>query len=71
MVQKEKYSRVKLIHGPSAASVMTNLVMCAKCGKWVHGRCTKMKIVTSTKAKGLIREVFVKTKKGIVEPGKE
>ena len=25
--------------------VMAHLVMCTKCGKWVHGRCAKMKRV--------------------------
>ena len=31
--------------------VVANLVMCTKCGKWVHGRCARMKRVTSTLAK--------------------
>ena len=31
--------------------VMANLVMCTNRGKWVHGRCTKIKRVTSTLAK--------------------
>ena len=22
--------------------VMANAVMCTKCGKWMHGRCTKL-----------------------------
>ena len=26
--------------------VMPNSVMCTKCGKWVHERCTKIKRVT-------------------------
>ena len=34
--------------------VMTNSVMCTKCGKWVHGKCAKMKRVTSTLAKGFV-----------------
>ena len=46
-------------------------VMCTKCGKWVHGRCAKMKRVTSTLAKGFVCELCVYTKEGIVEPGKE
>ena len=33
--------------------VRTNLMMCTKCDKWVHGRCAKMKRVISTLAKGL------------------
>ena len=51
--------------------VMANLVMCTKCGKWVHGRCAKMKRVTSTLAKSFVCELCVDTKEGIVEPGKE
>ena len=46
--------------------VMANSVMSRKCGKWVHGRCAKMKRANSTLAKG-----FVDTKEGIVEPGEE
>ena len=34
--------------------VMANSVMCTKCGKWVHGRCTKMMRVTLTLAKGFV-----------------
>ena len=52
-------------------TVMANSVMWTKCGKWVHGRCAKMKRVTSTLAKGFVCILCVDTKKGIVEPGKE
>ena len=51
--------------------VMANSVMCTKCGKWVHGRCAKMKRVTSTLAKGFVNKLCVDTKEGIVEPGEE
>ena len=51
--------------------VMKNSVMCTKCGKWVHGRCAKMKRVISTLAKGFVCELCVYTKEGIVEPGEE
>ena len=51
--------------------VMANLVMCTKCGKWVHGRCTKMKRVTSMQAKDFVCELCVDIKKGIVQPGEE
>ena len=47
------------------------LVMCTKCGKWVHSRCAKMKIVTSTLAKSFVCKVCVDTKEGIAEPGEE
>ena len=50
---------------------MANLVMCTKCGKWVHGGCAKIKRVSSTLAKGFVCELCVYTKEGIVEPGEE
>ena len=46
-------------------------MMSTKCGKWVHGRCAKMKRVTSTVAKGFVCKLCVGTKEGIVEPGEE
>ena len=50
-----------------------NLVMCTKCGKWVglHGRCAKIKRVTSTAVNGFVCKLCVDTKEEIVEPGKE
>ena len=51
--------------------VMANSVMCTKCGKWMHGRCAKMKRVTSTLAKSFVCKVCVDAKKGIVEPGEK
>ena len=48
---------------------MANSVTFTNCGKWVHGRCAKMKRVTSTLAKGFVCELCVDTMKGIVEPG--
>ena len=39
--------------------VMANLVMCTKCGKWVHGSSTEKKRVTSTLAKGFICKICV------------
>ena len=51
--------------------VMATLVMCAKCCKWVHGRCAKMKRVTSSLAKNFVCEICVDTTGGIVKPGKE
>ena len=46
-------------------------VMCTKCRKWVHGRCAKMKRVTSILAKGFVCKLCVDTKKGIMEPCEE
>ena len=51
--------------------VMANSVMCTKCGKWVHGRCARMKRITSTLAKGFVCKLCVDTKEGIVEPSEE
>ena len=51
--------------------VMANSMMCTKCGKWVHGRCAKMKRVTSTVAKGFVCKLRVNTKEGILEPDEE
>ena len=48
-----------------------HLVMRTKCSKWVHGRCAKMKRVTSTLAKGFVCKLCVDTMEGIVEPGEE
>ena len=44
--------------------MMANSVMCTTCGKWVHGRCAKMKRVTSTLAKVLFSNyVLIQWKK--------
>ena len=51
--------------------VMANSMMFTKCSKWVHGRCAKMKRVTSTLAKGFVCEICVYAKEGIMEPGEK
>ena len=51
--------------------VMKNSVTCTKCGKWVHGRCAKMKKATSTRAKNFVCERCAKTIKGIMEQAEE
>ena len=51
--------------------VMANSVMYTKCCKRVHGRYAKIKMVTSTLAKGFVCELCVDTKEGIVKPGEE
>ena len=43
--------------------VMENSVMCTQCGKWVLGRCAKMKRVTSTLAEGFACKLCVDTRK--------
>ena len=42
-------------------SVLANLVMCTKCGKWVYGRCVKMKrmILTLGKVFACKKKLFV------------
>ena len=40
--------------------VMENSVMCTKCSKLVHARCTKMKRVTTASAIGFVCELCVK-----------
>ena len=34
--------------------VMANSVLCEKCGKWIHGRCAKMKRVTQSLARDFV-----------------
>ena len=46
-------------------------MMCTKYGKWMHGRCTKMKRLTLTLAKGFICKLCVDAMEGIVEPSEE
>ena len=46
-------------------------MMCAKCGKWIHGRRAKMKRVTSTLAKGFVCELCVYTKEETAKLDKE
>ena len=50
---------------------MAYSIMCTKCGKWVRGRCVKMKRVTSTLAKDFVCELCADTKERIEEPGEE
>ena len=51
--------------------VMANSAMCTKCGKWAHGRCIKIKRMTSTLAKGFVCDLCVNTMEKIVEAGEE
>ena len=56
---------------PCGNRVMANSVLCTKFGKWVHGRCAKMKRVTSTLAKGFICDRCVEALIGIAELAEE
>ena len=40
--------------GICGKSVGSNAVCCAHCMKWIHGRCTKMKKVTSSSARHFV-----------------
>ena len=42
--------------------VMANLLLCIKCKKWIHGRCTKMKRVTPSLAKHFVCAQCLKAK---------
>ena len=68
MVSGSKGEVLKSKVDPCGKRVMANLVMC---GKWVVGRCTKIKRMTSTLAKGFVCELCVYKTEGIVEPGEE
>ena len=74
MVSSSKVEVLKSKVDPCAKCskrVTANSVMCTKCDKRVHGKCAKMKRVTSTLSKGFVCELCVDTKEGIVEPGEE
>ena len=60
-----------MVSGSKGEVLKSKFDPCAKCNKWVHGRCTKMKRVTSTPAKGFVCELCVYRKEGIVESGEE
>ena len=48
--------------------VMANSVLCVKCGKWIHGRCTKVKRVTSRLGRDFVCGRCKKQADGLVEP---
>ena len=54
MVSGSKGEVLKSKVDPCAKCVTANSMTCTKCGKWVHGRCGKMKKATSTLAKGFV-----------------
>ena len=41
---------------------MANSLLCIKCMKWIHGRCTKMRRVTSSSAKHFVCAQCLKVK---------
>ena len=40
--------------GMCGKRVMTNSVLCTVCGKWIHGRCAKVKRVTTSLATSFV-----------------
>ena len=69
---KVNLKKIKVMVSSSKGEVLKSKVdPCAKCGKWVHGRCTKIKRVTSTLAKDFVCKLCVDTMEGIVEPDEE
>ena len=51
--------------------VMANSVLCVKCGKWIHGRFTKVKRVTSRLVRDFVCGRCKKQADGLVEPVEE
>ena len=51
--------------------VMANSVLCVKCGKWIHGRCMKVKRVTSWFGRDFVCGRCKKQADGLVEPVEE
>ena len=51
--------------------VMANSVLCVKCGKWIHGRCAKVKRVTSRLGRDFVCRRCKKQADGLVEPVEE
>ena len=51
--------------------VMANSVLCVKCGKWIHGRCAKVKRVTLRLGRDFVCGRCKKQVDGLVEPVEE
>ena len=45
-LQEEYLDKEKKLYGICGKRVMANSVLCVKCRKWIHGRCSKVKRVT-------------------------
>ena len=50
---------------------MANSVFCVKCGKWIHGRCAKVKRVTLKLGRDFVCGRCKKQADGLVEPVEE
>ena len=53
--------------GICGKQVMANSVLCVKCGKWIHGRCPKVKRVTSRLGRDFLCGRCKKQADGLVE----
>ena len=51
--------------------VMANSVLCVKCGKWIHGRCAKVKRVTPRLGRDFVCGRCKQVDNGLVEPVEE
>ena len=51
--------------------VMANSVLCVKCGKWIHGRCVKVKRATPRLGRDFVCGQCKKQVDGLVEPVEE
>ena len=50
---------------------MANSVLCVKCGKWIHGRCAKVKRVTPRLGRDFVCRRCKKQANGLVGPVEE
>ena len=44
--------------GVCTLTVKANTVLCVQCGKWIHGRCARVKRVTSTFSRKCVQLIF-------------
>ena len=51
--------------------VMANSVLCVKCGKWIHGRCAKVKRVTPRLGRDFVCGRCKQVDDRLVEPVEE
>lgn len=57
--------------GICGKKVMANSVLCGKCGKWIHGRCAKVRRVTRRLGRDFVCGRCEKRAGGVVEPLEE
>ena len=54
--------------GVCGKRVIANSVLCTKCMKWIHGRCAKVKRVTSCLATNFVCVCCMRIMEEVVEP---